>query len=48
MHCDLDIAISLAGRVYVMAGILLFTASVGSAPRDVALFDHRFRAEAGS
>lgn len=44
-HYNLGIAISLAGFVYVAAGILLLTASVRFAPGDVARYEQMVRAE---
>lgn len=45
---NLVIAISLAGLVYVAAGILQVTAGVLLAPGDVIRFEHRLKDEAGS
>ena len=42
---SLGLAISLAGLVYVAAGILLLTAAVRFAPRDVARFERLIQAE---
>jgi len=39
VHYNLGIAISLAGFVYVAAGILLLTAGIRFAPGDVARYE---------
>ena len=45
VHYNLGIAISLAGLVYVVAGILLLIAGVRFAPGDVARYEGTVRAE---
>jgi sugar phosphate permease len=45
VHYTLGIAISLAGLVYVVAGILLLTAGIRFAPGDVARFESLVQAE---
>ena len=45
VHYNLGIAISLAGLVYVVAGILLLTAGVRFAPGDVVRYELTLQAE---